>query len=374
MTSSEFPDSIDRLISSLNEQYGDHPDLATFHENVRNYSAINMMFGALPGNGRRAATEAAEAEPDAESRETRRPPQAQFVWWAKSRLRDDRESQGELRSSVSTSDSYASALYERETFLPFSFTNAVTNCWLVSASILGLAPTADTLKRRYVQALNTLQRSSIPSDDDAVIISFDNDELAQTMAREGLLQESELDSYQFGEQERSSIVSAIQDSFEYIKAVDPELHDLIVQLTGTIACIKRVGSSGSVSSLIGLIWLNPSPEWTIVDYAENIVHEFIHTTIFLNDLLWTIFSKPHFHTPPDSLVVSAILKYPRGFNISFHSVYVAVGLSIFLRMAHQHERSQEVAAGLDATIPGLVRIQEQHLSGYGRSWLAAIAS
>ena len=46
MTSSEFPDSIDRLISSLNEQYGDHPDLATFHENVRNYSAINMMFGA----------------------------------------------------------------------------------------------------------------------------------------------------------------------------------------------------------------------------------------------------------------------------------------------------------------------------------------
>lgn len=353
MKSPSFERTLERVVGELAGQFDDAAT-ARIQDNIRRYCDVNMVFGALAGNGGAASA-------------TEQPALNQHVWWTGNRLgRSAQEPVAAVEPRLE---------FRRERFPAYDAETSIRNCWLATTAITGLAPTAATLKPRFLEALNFLQRACVPSDPDAVIISFENPELLDVMAREAVVGTASLtDELRFPPDEQARIARAIRDAFEYIRAVDPELHDLVVSVTGTIACVKRQGSSGSLSSLIGLVWLNPTEEWTIVDYAENIVHEFVHTSIFIEDLVWGVFTKPHFYTPPDSLVTSAILKYPRGFNISFHSVYVAVGLTIFLRAAHQDERAAEIAAGLAATVPQLRRIQDEHLTGHGKDRFAAIAS
>jgi hypothetical protein len=351
--SPSFERTLERVVAELAIQIDD-AETTRIQDNIRRYCDVNMVFGALSGNG---------GAPSG----TEQPALHQHVWWTGNRLGQS--------ALAPVADTEPNIELRKEHFPAYQVDTSIRNCWLATAAIIGVAPTAATLKRRFIEALNFLQRSSIPCDPEAVIISFENPELLDVMAREAVVETASLsDGHRFPPDEQTRIAGAIRDAFHYIRAVDPELHDLIVSVTGTIACIKRPGSSGSLSSLIGLVWLNPTEQWTIVDYAENIVHEFVHTSIFIEDLVWGVFTKPHFYTPPDSLVTSAILKYPRGFNISFHSVYVAVGLTIFLRGAHQDERAAEVAAGLAATVPQLRRIQDQHLTSHGKQRFAAIAS
>jgi hypothetical protein len=353
MRSESFERTLERVVADL-AAHVDDAERARIQDNVRRYCDVNMVFNALRGNG------GAPAGPE-------QPALHQHVWWTGNRLGGSR--------AEPLADAEPTIALRREQFPAFDAETLIRNCWLATAAISGVAPTAATLKPRFLGALNFLQRACVPCDPDAVIISFENPELLEVMAREAVVEAASLtDDLRFAPHQQTRIAAAIRDAFHYIRAVDPELHDLIVSVTGTIACVRRAGSSGSLSSLIGLVWLNPTDEWTIVDYAENIVHEFVHTSIFIEDLVWGVFTKPHFYTPPDSLVTSAILKYPRGFNISFHSVYVAVGLEIFLRAAHQPERADEVAAGLAATIPQLRRIQDEHLTGHGKRRFAAIAS
>ncbi len=322
---------------------------------VRRFSDVNITAGALSSV---KAGGAAEAPP---------PALDQHVWWNGSRL-------GGGTATAATAPPLTLTA-TREGFPAFDVETNIRNCWLATAAILGVAPTATTLRPRLVQALNELQRSCIPCDPDAVVVTFENQALLEVMRREGLVETAALDDdRRYRPDEQARIADRIRDAFEYIRAVDPILHDLVASMVPTIACIRREGTSGSLSSLIGVIWLNPSDDWTVVDYAECIVHEFIHTSIFVEDLVHGVFAKPHFSVSPDALVMSAILKYPRGFNISFHSAYVAAGLTIFLRAAEQAERAAEVGAGLPETVNQLRRIEAEHLTEHGREWFAALAA
>jgi hypothetical protein len=246
---------------------------------------------------------------------------------------------------------------------PFNFKQNVFNQIRAIAAISGHMPVVATFKQNYIASLNGIQNTSIPCSDE-VIASYDNSDLLQELCREGLITQTSAQIFSPYEQER--ITHGIVDAFSFIKAVDENLHAAICSMIGSIACIRREGSSGTVSSMIGLLWLNPTPAWTILDFAENIVHEFVHNTIFLSDLVDRIFTTPHWYTTPDSLVTSAIKKYPRGVNISYHSALVAIGLIIFMAKAKQLARAEELTAGLRATILGLKEKSSSYLSNHGR--------
>lgn len=345
----------DRIARELAQQVDDL-DLPGIRANVRRFCEINMSFGALaaPDDGHRANGRAAA------------PPQ--HVWWSGSRL-------GAQPLTPPEESPEPPRRFDREQFPAFDTDESIRTCWLAVAAITGIAATGETLKPRLVAALNELQRTSLPCAPDAVLITFDSEPVFEALAREAVLAAGEPPAGQrFPEAERPRMAAAIRDAFEYIRAVDRPLHDLIVSTVSAIACIRREGTSGSVSSLIGLIWLNPTEEWTVVDYAENIVHEFIHTSIFLEDLVHGVFTKSHNYTPPESLVTSAILKYPRGFNIAFHSFYVAAGLTIVLRAAGQHERAAQIASGIATTLPQLRRLTAVHLTPHARERFALLTS
>ena len=77
--------------------------------------------------------------------------------------------------------------------------------------------------------------------------------------------------------EQEIIQYRIEKSLELIKLLHPSLYSLINDLVGTFLILKKDGfGGGSVSNILGLIWINPQQDWSIIDYAEAIYHEFIH--------------------------------------------------------------------------------------------------
>lgn len=340
--------------SAIDEFDAGKLDFESIKENMLSYSAINMLFGKLrPQTPPAILVEVAGAvnPADAEQQDRRRQLEANAP---------------QPDTSESNSDSEAAArlvaLHDEECgYVPFDFKQNITNALYAIVAITGYLPAVESFKESYISSLNAIQNTSIPCRE-SVVLSFDNPTLLNELWREGLITPDA--RHLFSPLERERIVHHIADAFAFIKAVDVNLHDAIQAMIGTIACIRREGSSGTVSSMIGLLWLNPDPSWTIVDYAENIVHEFIHNTIFLADLIWKIFTKPHWYAPEEGLVVSAIKKYPRGVNIAYHSAFVAIGLSIFMKKAQQHARAEELALGLRETISGLKEKSETFLSPY----------
>jgi hypothetical protein len=70
---------------------------------------------------------------------------------------------------------------------------------------------------------------------------------------------------------------------------------------------------------------------------------------------------------------SAIKKYPRGVNIAYHSLFVAMGLIIFLEKAKQHKRAEDLTTGLRETLSGLKDKAENFLSPYATETLKRVS-
>ncbi|MBN8203868.1 hypothetical protein [Bacillus sp. NTK034] len=134
-------------------------------------------------------------------------------------------------------------------------------------------------KGYFIQTLNALQQSQIPFELDNIKIIFDSDILCEHLINNYLIEKKDTldDKHLFNEEERREIVYNVEKALDLIKLLHPDLHYLINKHIGTLYFIKKEGfGGGSVSGLLGLIWLNPPKRWTVIDYAEALYHEFIH--------------------------------------------------------------------------------------------------
>ncbi|REH88675.1 hypothetical protein DOS83_13985 [Staphylococcus felis] len=77
---------------------------------------------------------------------------------------------------------------------------------------------------------------------------------------------------------------------------------------------------------MGLIWLNPQKDWSIIQYAESVYHEFIHQSIFLDDMVNSMFPDANACATEDALVTSTVLKIKRPLDRSYHAAGVSIGI------------------------------------------------
>ncbi len=263
-----------------------------------------------------------------------------------------------------------------DALLPFDLTQNLRNCWLLCEAIGVRRPASSAeLKEQYGHAINSLHGSHVPFDKESILVTFHNRVVIDEMATQGLvvLDESRLDRYSLSASEQAVALSKLADTLDFIRAVVPDVHCLISNLIGTIVFLKQDGQAGgSVSSLTGLIWLNPSPDSTVVDYAVALVHEYVHNTIFLQDAVHGIFAYPIDFEAPEFAVRSALLKVLRPYDKSFHSAVVALCLHRFLMSANQYDMAKQVVADLGATIAGLQEKGDAALAPAGRALLGSV--
>ena len=137
--------------------------------------------------------------------------------------------------------------------------------------------------------------------------------------------------WQYDISEISDITNKTTTALQLIKKIYPELYSAMITIVGKLIYAKKPGFGGGTnSSIIGVIWLNPSSLWTEIDYAERIFHEYVHMCLFLDEMVNTIFTYDvNIMAKDDALITSAILKRERGYDKSFHSAFVAVAIAHF---------------------------------------------
>ncbi len=194
----------------------------------------------------------------------------------------------------------------------------------------GATPPADDreLRSALLETLNRLQPWQIAFVEEpmAPLVTFGaeshfhGDTLAAVMLEEELPE-----GWMYPEAERQPLRDGVGRGREILAEVAPGTLAGIDFLVGEIVFGRRtLKSGGSLSSIVGVIWLGPKEPWSDQRFAEALAHEYTHHALFLEDMTRGLFSQPVSEMDTDGLVRSAILQRPRGYDKSFHSALVSM--------------------------------------------------
>jgi hypothetical protein len=177
-------------------------------------------------------------------------------------------------------------------------------------------------------------------------------------------------TWRYSDQERTDVSGKMKQAIECLREVDEPLSSALHAVVATFLFARRDHfGGGSVSHLIGPIWFGPSSSWTEIDYAENVVHEFVHQCLFLDEMVNTVFSA----TVPrmaqqDALVTSTILRRRRGYDKAYHSAFVAAAVMQLDLELGQRTRARHHLEAVEQTIAELYE-RDRFLTDHGRMLL-----
>lgn len=161
---------------------------------------------------------------------------------------------------------------------------------------------------------------------------------------------------EYSAEERKMYENQFNEAIKLISKEFPETYHTLRDLISFIIIGRRAGyGGGTTSSRIGLIWLSPDKSWGISDWVENILHEYIHNVLFLDDMINSIFLVSTKELQEQSaLVISAIRKEKRGYDKSYHSAFVSYGIINHYLHMKEDEKTLELIDPLMICISDLV--------------------
>lgn len=180
----------------------------------------------------------------------------------------------------------------------------------------------DTLRFLQHQDLSLIAKSGIKPE----VVWFRGDSTEFAPAVKSLMGNVPIPiNHAFSAEEIALFQSSYDEALSRFMTLFPELFASFVSLIHYVIFAHRDGySGGTVSSRIGLIWLSPSKDWSDDEWLENLIHEFVHNALFLEDLVHCIFSTGSARLEePDALATSAIRQVKRGYDKSYHSAFVS---------------------------------------------------
>lgn len=90
----------------------------------------------------------------------------------------------------------------------------------------------------------------------------------------------------FSEDEQADIRKKSRAAFELLRRYDERVVEAISLLVACFLCAKKSGlGGGGFGDSLGVVWFDPSPSWESADYAETILHEATHQSVFLSDMV-----------------------------------------------------------------------------------------
>lgn len=138
------------------------------------------------------------------------------------------------------------------------------------------------------------------------------------------------------------ITHKVRLASDWLKQHSP-LHFKIYNLaiTDILVAASTRARAGSVSTAPGCVWIGDICEYANWEVAEILVHELIHTLVFLDE-------NRHSHydyrliSNSENNSISSILNIPRPVDKAFHSIIVAIELIKFRNLTKQNLKSNRV--------------------------------
>jgi hypothetical protein len=242
------------------------------------------------------------------------------------------------------------------------------NAWAVarfcSASLPSERPgDPEEVRRHYLSALNEIQSHRFPAamTSGALQLDFGDGPETEAALKELLDCDPLPPEWRFADGDRTRLQGEAEEALAEIAKLDPELHrNLNTIVAGFVFARRPKLEGGSISALTGPIWLDPKDEWTIDTYVENMVHEYVHQCLFLDEMVNTIFAKFSIEemSTPEALVTSTILKRRRPYDKSYHSAFVAYVIAQFYAVRGQEAKAREYLEATRSTTDELLERSE----------------
>jgi hypothetical protein len=227
-------------------------------------------------------------------------------------------------------------------------------------------PPCGGLKTSFNEAVCRALGTQLPSRPGDICIEFDNADVVNLLLKNQLLTSASVRSgeHLIGAAEAKVCRKLILRSLDLIRDLDRWLHFMICTLIATVACYRIPGTEGgSVSSCIGLIYLNPSPDWSREFCGEMLVHEFVHNAVFLEDMVRGVFPDYALFGDKGAFAISTLRRTKRPFDKAYHSACVAVGLLYFYHLLGDAGKERELAPRLRATLAELEACDQRLMRG-----------
>jgi len=231
----------------------------------------------------------------------------------------------------------------------------------------------DTIKATYARILGQAQGTRL-STSSGVNVSFEDNPLGKRAAQQALFAgEGQRLAPPLSDDEKALASRSVDHAFLLLRHLDPYLELAMTLIISDVVCVRVYGSGGgTASNLLGMIWLSPHPRWTTIDYAECLVHEFVHLNVFLGDVVHRIYVDARRVREPGARVISAVRLERRPLDKALHSACVAATLSYLYHLLGDEKTATEFVAPLDRCVAEMKGPAFGYLAPYGQALVSEL--
>ncbi|MEU9791094.1 HEXXH motif-containing putative peptide modification protein [Streptomyces sparsogenes] len=193
---------------------------------------------------------------------------------------------------------------------------------------------AAELPSAYRRAISPLR--PFPTRDGAgITISYEDSPWARHCERHGIFEHIFAKATHSDGPTREHWDATVRRAVQHIHDLNPDLGRMVdLMVTDVVVVNSRSDGGGSANTLPGLVVMSPG-DWGVPEYAECLVHEGLHTALFVMDLAYAMFNLPPSEMEKEEhRALSAVkIGQKRPLHAAFHAAAVAVPL-----MYMQHRR------------------------------------
>ncbi|MEV6130788.1 HEXXH motif-containing putative peptide modification protein [Streptomyces violaceusniger] len=228
---------------------------------------------------------------------------------------------------------------------------------------------APALGPAYRKAISGLR--PLPAEGEGIALGYEDSPWARHCETEGVFEHIFAKATHSDGPTREHWNAMVRQAMQHIYDLSPDLGRMVdLLVTDVVVVNSRSDGGGSANTLPGLVVMSPG-DWDVPEYAECLVHEGLHTGLFMMDMVYGMFALPPSEMEKDEhRALSAVkIGQRRPLHAAFHAAAVAVPL-----MYMQHRRGVDTLVSKYTTsLRAACRDMRQHrevFTSYGQMLLA----
>ncbi|MEV0276078.1 HEXXH motif-containing putative peptide modification protein [Streptomyces sp. NPDC050610] len=181
----------------------------------------------------------------------------------------------------------------------------------------------------YVRAINTLRPPELPAELGGIKVGYEDSPWVAHCKTNGIFAHIVGPATASDGPTREEWDRQIIDALDLIRKIHPGLRQMVdLVVTDIIAVNSGADGGGSANTMPGIVLMSPGAGWGVLDYAMCIVHEALHSSLFIMDTVYGMFTLPPAELEKDEHCALSAVKIgqKRPLHAAFHAAAVAVPL------------------------------------------------
>ncbi|MFI1104992.1 aKG-HExxH-type peptide beta-hydroxylase [Streptomyces melanogenes] len=198
----------------------------------------------------------------------------------------------------------------------------------------------EELRPAYITAINTLRPADLPAEPEGIKVGYEDSPWVENCKARDIFPHIVGPASPSDGPTREKWDQQITEALDLIEKIHPGLRQMVdLLVTDIIALNSGANGGGSANQMPGVVMMSPAPTWLALDYAMCIVHEGLHTGLFILDSVHPMFTLPPSELEKDKHRALSAVKIgeKRPLHAALHAAAVAVPL-----MAMEHSQGEHV--------------------------------